>query len=53
MSKTGAQMGFGPMRVMTDVSAERYWTVGVPFTTTTSTRDHGTPTASSASFTDE
>ena len=20
-------MGFGPMRVMTDVSAERYWTV--------------------------
>ena len=21
------KMGFGPMRVMTDVSAERYWTV--------------------------
>jgi hypothetical protein len=27
LSKLGKQMGFGPMRVMTDVSAERYWTV--------------------------
>src|SRR5215831_4187372 len=27
LSKLGAQAGFGPMRVMTDVSAERYWTV--------------------------
>jgi hypothetical protein len=27
LSKLGAQMGFGPMRIMTDVSAERYWTV--------------------------
>jgi hypothetical protein len=27
LSKMGQQMGFGPMRVMTDVSAERYWTV--------------------------
>ena len=27
LSKIGQQMGFGPMRVMTDVSAERYWTV--------------------------
>jgi len=27
LSKLGQQMGFGPMRVMTDVSAERYWTV--------------------------
>jgi len=27
LSKLGAGMGFGPMRVMTDVSAERYWTV--------------------------
>jgi hypothetical protein len=27
ISKIGAQMGMGSMRVMTDVSAERYWTV--------------------------
>ena len=27
LSKISQQMGFGPMRVMTDVSAERYWTV--------------------------
>ena len=27
LSKLGQGMGFGPMRVMTDVSAERYWTV--------------------------
>jgi hypothetical protein len=27
LSKLTAGMGFGPMRVMTDVSAERYWTV--------------------------
>jgi hypothetical protein len=27
LSKMGQQMGMGPMRVMTDVSAERYWTV--------------------------
>lgn len=27
LSKLGQQIGFGPMRVMTDVSAERYWTV--------------------------
>jgi hypothetical protein len=27
LSKLGRQIGFGPMRVMTDVSAERYWTV--------------------------
>jgi hypothetical protein len=27
LSKIGQQMGLGPMRVMTDVSAERYWTV--------------------------
>jgi hypothetical protein len=27
LSKLGAKMGFGAMRVMTDVSAERYWTV--------------------------
>jgi hypothetical protein len=27
LSKLGQQMGFGPMRVMTDMSAERYWTV--------------------------
>jgi len=27
LSKLGSQAGFGPMRVMTDVSAERYWTV--------------------------
>lgn len=27
LSKLSASMGFGPMRVMTDVSAERYWTV--------------------------
>ena len=27
LNKLGQQMGFGPMRVMTDVSAERYWTV--------------------------
>jgi hypothetical protein len=27
LSKMGQQMGFGPMRIMTDVSAERYWTV--------------------------
>ena len=27
LSKLGSQVGFGPMRVMTDVSAERYWTV--------------------------
>ena len=27
LARLGPQMGFGPMRVMTDVSAERYWTV--------------------------
>ena len=27
LSKLTAKMGFGSMRVMTDVSAERYWTV--------------------------
>jgi len=27
LSKLGAKMGFGGMRIMTDVSAERYWTV--------------------------
>jgi hypothetical protein len=27
LAKLGPQMGLGPMRVMTDVSAERYWTV--------------------------
>jgi len=27
LSKLVQKMGFGPMRVMTDVSAERYWTV--------------------------
>ena len=27
LSKLTASMGFGSMRVMTDVSAERYWTV--------------------------
>ena len=27
LSKLGQQMGFGAMRVMTDFSAERYWTV--------------------------
>src|SRR4029450_6162688 len=28
VAKAGEKVGFGPMRVMTDVSAERYWTVG-------------------------
>ena len=27
MAKIGEKMGMGKMRVMTDVSAERYWTV--------------------------
>ena len=27
MAKTGRDLGLGNMRVMTDVSAERYWTV--------------------------
>ncbi|MBA3269784.1 MAG: hypothetical protein H0T71_04670, partial [Acidobacteria bacterium] len=27
MSKLGQEMGMGKIRVMTDVSAERYWTV--------------------------
>jgi len=27
LGKLGQTMWFGPMRVMTDVSAERYWTV--------------------------
>jgi hypothetical protein len=27
LSKLVAGFGFGPMRVMTDISAERYWTV--------------------------
>ena len=27
LDKLGRGMGFGPMRVMTDISAERYWTV--------------------------
>ena len=27
LAKLGQQMGFGQMRVMTDVSDERYWTV--------------------------
>jgi hypothetical protein len=31
LSALSAQMGFGAMRLMTDVSAERYWTVVVEF----------------------
>ena len=27
LAQLGQQMGFGQMRLMTDVSAERYWTV--------------------------
>ena len=27
LSKLGQQMGMGPMRIMTDVAAEQYWTV--------------------------
>jgi hypothetical protein len=27
LSTLSEQMGFGPIRVMTDISAERYWTV--------------------------
>jgi hypothetical protein len=27
LSKLNTQQGFGPMRIMTDMSAERYWTV--------------------------
>lgn len=27
LSKTMKSMGFGTMRIMTDISAERYWTV--------------------------
>jgi hypothetical protein len=27
ISRLGKKMGLGPMRVMTDVSAERFWTV--------------------------
>jgi hypothetical protein len=27
LSKLGQKIGFGAMRIMTDVSAERYWTV--------------------------
>jgi len=27
LSKLVQKLGFGPMRIMTDVSAERYWTV--------------------------
>ena len=27
LDKIGRQIGFGAMRIMTDVSAERYWTV--------------------------
>jgi hypothetical protein len=27
LGKLGEKMGFGSMRIMTDVSAERYWTV--------------------------
>jgi len=27
ISKLGEKMGFGSMRVMTDISGERYWTV--------------------------
>jgi hypothetical protein len=27
LSKLGTQMGMGPMRIMTDVCAEQYWTV--------------------------
>ena len=27
LDKLGRQMGIGPIRVMTDISAERYWTV--------------------------
>ena len=27
LGKLGRQMGFGQMKVMTDLSAERYWTV--------------------------
>ena len=27
LDKLGRTMGFGPMRVMTDISAERYWMV--------------------------
>ena len=28
LTKLNQKMGFGSMRVMTDMSAERYWTVG-------------------------
>jgi hypothetical protein len=31
LSKASQQMGFGPTRVMTDVTAERYWTVVAEF----------------------
>jgi hypothetical protein len=31
LSKISDQLGFGAMRIMTDVSAERYWTVVVEF----------------------
>jgi hypothetical protein len=27
LSKLNKEQGFGPMRIMTDMSAERYWTV--------------------------
>jgi hypothetical protein len=27
LSRLGQGIGFGPMRILTDVSAERYWTV--------------------------
>ena len=39
LSKLTASMGFGSMRVMTDVSAERYWTV-VAETAVTSLEQH-------------
>ena len=31
LSKLSEKMGFGKMRVMTDVSAERYWTIVAEF----------------------
>ena len=33
LSKLSKKMGFGPMRVMTDVSAERFWTLVAEFET--------------------
>jgi hypothetical protein len=39
LAKVGEKMGMGSMRVMTDVSAERYWTV-VAETETASLEQH-------------